>query len=234
MTTKTKTSNSREVRFNTSAIELREGSDGGPSKLVGYAAVFNRFSENLGGFVEKIAPGAFRTSLEGGDDILAYMNHEGGLSQLGRRSNGTLTLVEDDIGLRVEITPPDTTAGRDALTLVSRGDVQNMSFGFSVREDGDEWIERDDGMYERTLNSVRLFEVSPVSTPAYPDTTIAARSLDAFKAEQTPADESAEGEEEEREETPADEQREEEAQSDESVDHELEIRKRKLRDLERR
>lgn len=154
--------------------ELRAESEG---KLVGYAAVFDKRSVNLGGFVEVIQPGAFSGSIS--DDIRALVDHEG--IAIARTANGTLSIAEDDTGLRVEIDPADTTAGRDIRESVSRGDVDQMSFGFSVRSGGDDWDEDDDGMLVRTLTDVRLFEVSIVTFPAYPDTSIASRSMAQWK-----------------------------------------------------
>jgi HK97 family phage prohead protease len=90
---------------------------------------------------------------------------------LGRVKAGTLRLWEDDQGLAFEITPPDTSDGRDAVTLISRGDVDQMSFGFNVALDGDQWSEDDAGMPVRTLTRVNLMEVSPVTWPAYTATS---------------------------------------------------------------
>lgn len=152
------------------ATELRASDDG---KLTGYAAVYNKRSENLGGFVEVIQPGAFDGSLS--DDIRALVEHGG--TAIARTSNGTLELGSDNKGLRVSIDPPDTTAGRDIRESVRRGDVDAMSFGFSVREGGQVFSEDDDGLIVRTLTDIRLFEVSIVTFPAYTDTTIATRSV---------------------------------------------------------
>jgi HK97 family phage prohead protease len=155
--------------------ELRaEPTDDGATRLTGYAAVFNSRSVNLGGFVEEISRGAFAESLADGD-IRALWNHD--TSQvLGRTKAGTLRLREDDLGLRVDITLPDTTIGRDAAISIERGDVDQMSFAFNVVEGGDEWRE-EDGRIVRTLRKVRLFEVSPVTFPAYPATSIGTRDI---------------------------------------------------------
>jgi HK97 family phage prohead protease len=161
-----------EVEFRSFTGELRAEGDG--NTFVGYAAVFNSPSEPLP-FIERIAPGAFSKTLrQRKRDIRLYVNHDSNLVLASRRS-GTLRITEDDIGLRVEADLPDTTAGRDIRELMRTGVVDKMSFGFQVDRRGDKWS--DDGM-ERTLTSVRLFEVSIVTGfPAYEQTTAAVRSL---------------------------------------------------------
>jgi uncharacterized protein len=157
------------------AFEIREDTDG--MHLEGYAALFDSRSENLGGFTETIKPGAFRASLKARNDIKLLWNHDTG-AVLGSTRAGTLTLVEDDRGLRVSATLPNTSYGRDASELVRRGDVSAFSFGFSMpARGGDEWSS--DGT-ERVLKSVRLHEVSLVAFPAYPETagTATVRGLD--------------------------------------------------------
>lgn len=151
-----------ETRTNTTTFEVRELPDGGGMTFTGYAAVFNSPSEPLP-FRETVAPGAFERSLKARNDIKLLWNHESG-TVLGSTRAGTLRLEEDSVGLRVSADLPDTQAGRDAAYLIRRGDVDSMSFGFSVPAGGDEWSA--DGK-ERTLKSVRLFEASIVSVPAY-------------------------------------------------------------------
>lgn len=153
--------------------ELRaEGSEGERTTLAGYAAVFDQLSVVLYGmFRERIARGAFAGALSG--DVRALWNHDTNLP-LGRTKAGTLRLEEDAHGLRVEIDPPTTQAGRDALVSVQRGDVDQMSFAFDVLED--EWDQDESGTLIRTLRKVVLYEVSPVTFPAYPQTTVAARA----------------------------------------------------------
>ena len=160
-------------------IETRKDDDG-KNRLRGYAAMFDRMSENLGGFRERIQRGAFQRSLDEGADVRSLWNHN---SQyvLGRTRSGTLKLTEDEDGLRVDIDPPDTAWARDLMTSVERGDVNQMSFGFRVRVDGDKWDEDEEGRIIRTLMDVELLEVSPVTFPAYPDTTIASRSLEQWR-----------------------------------------------------
>jgi HK97 family phage prohead protease len=141
----------------------------------GYAAVFDSPSEPLP-FIERIAPGAFRGSLKHRNDIKILWNHDTG-SILGSTRAGTLELVEDSRGLKVRAQLPNTTLGRDTAELLRRGDVNAMSFGFSVPKNGDSW--NNDGT-ERTLTQVRLHEVSIVAFPAYTATagTATVRGLD--------------------------------------------------------
>ena len=165
-----------EKRTNEVKFELRavEGGDG--MTFTGYAAVFNSPSEPLP-FIERIAPGAFKRSLKARNDIKLLWNHDTG-AVLGSTRAGTLKLEEDNYGLRVTATLPPTTLGNDVKVLVQRGDVSAMSFGFSVPAGGDSW--NSEGT-ERTLKSVRIFEVSVVAYPAYSQTagTANVRSFDA-------------------------------------------------------
>jgi uncharacterized protein len=162
-----------DVEFRSFTGELRAEGDG--STFVGYAAVFDSPSEPLP-FVERIAPGAFAKSLRARkQDIKLYVNHNSDMVLASRRS-GSLRLSEDSIGLRVEADLPDTSYARDLKDLMQRGIVDKMSFGFQVDRRGDKWNE--DGT-ERTLTSVRLFEVSVVTGfPAYEATQAAVRSLE--------------------------------------------------------
>lgn len=138
-------------------------------RIEGYAATFNSEAK-IGGFVEVIAPGAFRDALEG--DVLAMLDHDPG-KVLGRTRSGTLRLSEDSKGLAFSLDLPDTQAGRDVIALAERGDLGGMSFGFTVPPGGDSWQGN-----RRTLRSVALKEISVVQAwPAYPDTEIALRAL---------------------------------------------------------
>jgi HK97 family phage prohead protease len=160
-----------ERRTLTEPVEFR--SEGDRVVARGYASVFNRLSQNLGGFVERVAPSAFaRTITE--QDIRALFNHSEDLL-LGRSTAGTLRLEEDGTGLHYEIDLPDTTVGRDVAVLLERGDLSGSSFGFRVIED--EWSETDSGFPLRTLRQVSLRDVGPVTFPAYTDSTSALRSL---------------------------------------------------------
>lgn len=161
-----------------------ERRDGEAPKIIGHAAVFNQLSEDLGGFREQVAAGAFVEAIEG-DDVRALWNHDPNFV-LGRNRSKTLALKEDSRGLAIEITPPDTQWARDLLVSMERGDVSQMSFGFSVRPNGQNWGKDDEGRYIRTLTKVRLFDVSPVTFPAYPQTDVAVRSLQEWKGSEVP------------------------------------------------
>lgn len=165
-------------------VEIREADDGSMS-LRGYAAVFNSLSEPIFGmFRERIAPGAFKRSIADGDhDVYALWQHDSSFP-LARKSKGTLRLAEDKRGLAVEIDLPATSYGRDAAEAVRSGLVDKMSFGFGVPEGGDRLTDErsEDGYPIRELTDVELYEVSPVTFPAYPDTQLSARSLEAVES----------------------------------------------------
>lgn len=159
-----------------SSLELRDVDDGPPT-IIGYAAVFNKLSQSLGGFQEKIEPGAFADSLKSGD-VRALWNHDANLV-LGRTVSGTLRLHEDPHGLAVEIKPPVWAAPQ--LETLRRGDVDQMSFGFRTIEDSWETI---DGKNIRTLKKVDVFDVSIATFGAYPQTEVAVRSLKTWQESQ--------------------------------------------------
>lgn len=161
-------SNGREVRtFTLHGVEVRTRG-GKPATILGHAALFNTPSVYMG-FREVIAPGAFTESL--GGDIRALWQHDTA-KVLGRTKAGTLQVWEDAQGLAFELHPPDTQDGRDAVTLIERGDVDQMSFGFSVPTGGDSWSEDESGTPLRTLRTVNLMEISPVTWAAYPQTGV--------------------------------------------------------------
>jgi HK97 family phage prohead protease len=157
-----------EVRTNSVDFEVRAEGDG--MTFTGYASVFNSPSEDLGGFVEYVAPGAFKRSLQSRNEVKLLWNHDSG-EPLASLRGGTMTLVEDSRGLKVTAQLPNTTRGRDIAELLRTKVIDTMSFGFNVIKDS--WSS--DGK-TRTLESVRLFEVSVVSFAAYPATTAQVRS----------------------------------------------------------
>jgi len=147
-------------------------SESEPNEIIGYAAVFNQWSEDLGGFREMILPGAFSTALN--DDVRALINHDANLV-LGRTRSGTLVLTEDEVGLRIKITLPNTQYARDLVEAMRRGDVDQMSFGFAVETD--RWYEQDGQTRREIVKVARLYDVSVVTFPAYPQTTAQARDV---------------------------------------------------------
>lgn len=158
------------------SVELRVSQE---NRLVGYAAVFDRRSQLLfNTFYEEIAPSAFTNVLARNPDVKALWNHNPDYP-LARTLNGTLQLHQDDTGLHVELQPNDTSWGRDAYAAIARGDVDQMSFMFSVAKQGDEWKKLPDGkMLRRITNFDALGEVSPVTFPAYTQTNIGLRGDD--------------------------------------------------------
>lgn len=154
-------------------IETRED---GKKKIIGHAAVFNMLSEDLGGYREQIAPGAFKEAI-GRDDVRAVFNHDPNIV-LGRNGAGTLKMYEDSRGLAVEIDPPETQLVRDmVLAPMERGDITQMSFAFSILPNGQDWAKDENGIVIRTIKRVKLFDVSPVTYPAYPQTDVGLREM---------------------------------------------------------
>ncbi len=152
-------------------VELR--AEGEKRVAFGYAAVFGKLSQNLGGFVEQVAPGAFTKTIQE-QDVRALFNHDED-HVLGRMGAGTLRMVEDDDGLAYEIDLPNTTIGRDVAEMLRRDDIFGSSFGFRVIED--EWGETEQGFPLRTLKQVSLRDIGPVTFQAYLDAPAALRSL---------------------------------------------------------
>jgi HK97 family phage prohead protease len=160
-----------EIERRSFRVELRASTEG--RQITGYAAMFDQRSEELGGFHEVIRPGAFDRALKEGHDVRALWNHNPDLV-LGRTKAGTLRLSVDDRGLKIEADLPETQAGRDAHVSIGRGDVDQMSFAFRVLTD--EW-RTENGEPLRELLDVELFDVSPVTYPAYQQTHVSARAL---------------------------------------------------------
>jgi hypothetical protein len=163
---------------NLRSVRAADDPESGKRKFVGYAAVFNSETRINSWLIEKIAPGAFTESIQN-DDIRSVWNHNNDFV-LARTTNGTLKLTEDEKGLLAEIDPPDTQWARDFQVSIDRGDVSQMSFSF--RTISDKWEEnQEDNTETRTLLKAKLFEVSPVTFPAYADTTVALRSLESAR-----------------------------------------------------
>lgn len=162
-----------ERRFTAVPVEVR--AEGERRAIGGYASIFSRYSQNLGGFVEVVERSAFNKSRgDGWPDVVARYNHDDNML-LGSTGGGTLRLSVDDTGLTYDVDPPAARA--DIVELVARGDVRKSSFAFRVMPEGDEWGVNDQGFPTRRLHSVQLIDVAPVNTPAYTDTSAGLRSL---------------------------------------------------------
>ena len=163
-----------EHRF---TAELRAASSG---RLAGYAAVFDSPSQDLGGFVEVVRPGAFKRTLTAAEHVRALYDHDS-RHVLGRVGSGTLKLAEDSRGLHFEVKLPETTVARDLAVLVERGDVNGASFAFRVAPEGEHW-DVSGAVPRRDLLAVQLEEITITARPAYADTSVALRSFAAHCA----------------------------------------------------
>jgi uncharacterized protein len=176
-----------EKRVFGGSVEFRENVDENGQKtpvIEGYAAVFDQETVICGLFREVVRAGFFTPALQESHDVRAVVDHEGGLQVLGRTKNGTLKLEEDAKGLRVTINPPDTAAGRDIVELLRRGDLDQMSFAFTVAEQ--RWVDAgDDSQLDlrELLKVKRLYDASIVTYPAYEGTSVGVRSAEQILSE---------------------------------------------------
>jgi len=160
-----------------SDLEIRV-EQGKPTRLIGYAAKFGVRSQPIyGAFREVIAKGAFGKNLPGAD-IRFLVGHDT-RAILGRTKSGTMKVTEDDIGLRFDLTLPETTLAKDTIEQINRRDLDAMSFGFKKVEDA--WGEDEEGFDLRTLKEVKVFELSLTAFPAYDETEVALRDLAAWR-----------------------------------------------------
>ena len=177
--------NKKEIRMlPIQELRIDDSLDG---KIVGHASVFDSWSETLGGifpFKEIVRKGTFTETIKL-DDIRALFNHDPNFV-LGRNKAGTLELEEDEIGLRVIITPPDTSWANDLIKNLRRGDISQMSIGFVVLEDT--WGTQD-GIDIREIKKVQLFDVSIVTYPAYTQTDVGVRAMESYKDYRSKLDE---------------------------------------------
>jgi uncharacterized protein len=171
--------NDRETRCYSGEVRAEQPAEQ-PAKIIGYGSIFNSRSEPMWGFREIIKPGAFDDVLT--DDVRALFNHDPNFI-LGRSAAGTLALSVDERGLKYDITAPDTQTIRDlVLAPMLRGDISQSSFGFSVARDGDDWYQDDEGIVIREISKFsRLYDVSPVTYPAYQDADSGVRSMKAWQ-----------------------------------------------------
>jgi HK97 family phage prohead protease len=155
--------------------------ENGKTVIRGYAAVFDSDSQDLGGFVERVLPGAFDDVLKTNPDVFGKYNHA---RVIGRTSSGTMKLTVDGRGLRYEISPPRSAA--DVVELIERGDVRGSSFAFRTKGDGERWYKDERG---RMIREIRKFDflgdAGPVDTPAYlaTETYVSKRALEMARAE---------------------------------------------------
>lgn len=177
---KTSTPEGYESRNYPGNVELRQTDDG--ATIVGLAAVFDKLSENLGGFREQIMPGAFDDADM--SDVRGLFNHDPNFV-LGRTRSDTLELEITKKGLRFEINLPDTATIRDlVLEPIKRGDVDQASFGFIVAPGGATFDENEDGVLIRSITKFqRIFDVSPVTFPAFQDTNVGEASFRSWQQE---------------------------------------------------
>jgi HK97 family phage prohead protease len=178
----------RDFAFEEENELIVESRADGRAAIIGYAAVYNRLSLDLGGFREEILPGAFDKILNrqrGKGDVVALFNHDSNIV-LGRSSSGTLELSSDEKGLKYVVTPPVSRA--DVLELIQRRDVRGSSFAFTVEPKNESFLTGEDGKAIRQIREVSgLYDVGPVLNPAYPSTSasVAMRSYEAWLATQT-------------------------------------------------
>ena len=175
-----------ELRFNNFENVIDEND--GKLRVSGYVNEVEKFSHTLGTrkkFKEKICRGTFKKALEKGNDIHFLAEHDDNKILASTRNN-SLTLVEDEKGLfmTAEISP--TSYGKDYHTLINDGILRNMSFGFSV--DKDKWKKSHDGIYTREITDLTLYEVSVVTNPAYPQSSIQARGMSLVNELEIPSD----------------------------------------------
>lgn len=169
----------RETRCYSGEVRA-EQQENQPAHIVGYGSVFNILSEPLWGFREIIKPGAFDDVLN--DDVRGLFNHDPNFI-LGRSTSGTLKISVDSRGLHYDIEAPDTQTIRDlVLAPMKRGDITQSSFAFRVARSGDHWYEDDEGVVIREINKFsRLYDVSPVTYPAYQAAESTVRSMKAWQ-----------------------------------------------------
>lgn len=169
----------REKRALTDGLELRMvADDGGTRTAHGYAVLFNSAANIYDLWTEEFAPGAFTKSLQE-RDVIALHSHD--VSRVvGRKKAGTLTLREDAKGLAFENPLPDTNDGRDLAVQIDRGDIAGMSFGFrATKQSWDDTVDPP----KRTITEAELYEITYSAMPAYEDSEVGLRSLEAARAE---------------------------------------------------
>jgi HK97 family phage prohead protease len=171
----------KEIRMISTPVKIVRGEDGEVRSIVGYPIVYNKDSEDMG-FIERIAPGAAKEALKK-SDVRGLKNHDPNL--IFARQGVNLTLIEDKDGLRYEATPIETRNYQEVSAEIGAGLLTGQSFGFTI--DSDEWSDLDTDHPKRTITKIReIFDVGPVTYPAYQDTTVALRSLEEARENQVP------------------------------------------------
>lgn len=147
-------------------------------KVEGYALLFNKESNDLGGFKEVIKPESLNGVLERSDILALYNHNENSVLARSTNGSGTLMLEVDEKGLKYSFNAPQTQLGDEIYSAIQRGDLRNSSFAFTLSDSGQKWEKRD-GSYLRTITQFdMLYDVSPVWRPAYSDTSVALRSIE--------------------------------------------------------
>ena len=179
--------NEMEKEIRTFGLDLRAMHEDESKRTVrGYAATFNSPSGDLGGFIEQIDSSAFdETDMS---DVRALFNHDQNYV-LGRTVSGTLRLMKDEKGLAYEVDLPDTQLGRDMYESIKRGDISQSSFAFTIEDDE---FRMEDGNVYRTIKKIkRLYDVAPVTFPAYEATSVMARAKEFFNIKNKTEDNSS-------------------------------------------
>lgn len=165
-----------EWRTHFETLEVRDAESGSGKTAVGYAFRYGKLSENLGGFVERVAPGAASKTIQE-QDIRGLFNHDPNFL-IGRKGAGTLRFEDTNAGLRYFNDLPDTSLGRDLAVLLERRDIFGSSFSFkTVGRDGASWSKTEQGYPLRTVNLMMMRDVGPVTFPAYSSSEVVVRSL---------------------------------------------------------
>ena len=167
----------RERRTIGTPVKVTRNDDGTIGSIYGYPIVYNKWSEDLGGFIERILPGAATKALKG-SDVRGLKNHDASL--IFAREGINLKIIEDKTGVRYEATPVDTHNFREIAKEVDLGLLTGQSFGFRVN--GDHWNDLDKDIAKRDISELEIiYDFGPVTYPAYPDTSVALRSLTDIK-----------------------------------------------------
>lgn len=173
-----------EVRFvESEGIELR-AVEGTEDRFVeGVGVVYGKEVEIWPGFREKIRAGAFNKTLQGGSEIKSFFNHDASQVLATTRSNPALEIQDTDKGLRFKAPIPPTSYGNDLRVNLERKNVRGASFSFDVDEEGDIITRDEKGVYHREITSATMYEVGPVTNPAYPQTSVSLRSIEQTQKE---------------------------------------------------